>query len=39
LQKYYLKELINRQVHVDIDLVEDAPMQRIVGVKVPEFLH
>jgi hypothetical protein len=39
LQKYYLKELISRQVHVDIELVEDAPMRRIVGVKVPEFLH
>jgi hypothetical protein len=39
LLKYYLKELGNRQVHVDIEVVEDTPMKKIAGVKVPGFLH
>jgi hypothetical protein len=39
LLKYYLKELANRQVHVDIEVVEDVPMNKIAGVKVPGFLH
>jgi hypothetical protein len=39
LLKYYLKELANRQVHLDIEVVEDAPMNKIAGVKVPGFLH
>jgi hypothetical protein len=39
LLKYYLKEVGSRQVHLDIEVVEDAPVNKIAGVKVPGFLH
>jgi hypothetical protein len=39
LLKYFIKELINHQMNFNIEIVADVPVYKIVGVKVPPFLH